>query len=71
MTKATETHSEYVIRSIAVYLEKRGKNKEDVIQRIKEAEVMFNNKTKLICSNSLSLEITKKLIKSCIWVVAA
>jgi hypothetical protein len=34
-----------------------GKNKEDTIQRIKEAKVMFNNKEQLLCSNSLSLEI--------------
>jgi len=44
-----------------------GKNKEDTIQRIKEARVTFNKKKQLLCSNSLSLEIKKKLIKSCIW----
>jgi len=31
---------------------------------------MFNNKKQLHCSNNLSLEIKKKLIKSCIWSVA-
>jgi len=31
---------------------------------------MFNNKKQLFCSNNLSLEIKKKLIKSCIWSVA-
>jgi len=40
-----------------------GKNKEDIIQRIKEPKVMFNNKKQLPCSNNLSLEIKKKLIK--------
>jgi len=40
-----------------------GKNKEDIIQRIKEAKIMFNNKTQLLCSNNLSLEITWKLTK--------
>jgi len=38
-----------------------GKNKEDIIQRIKEAKVMFNDKKQLICSNNLSLEMKKKL----------
>jgi len=47
-----------------------GKNKEDIIQRIKEAKVMFNNKKQLLCLNNLSLEMKKKLIKSCIWSVA-
>jgi len=28
---------------------------------------MFNNKKQLLFSNNLSLEIKKKLIKSCIW----
>ena len=46
------------------------KNQEYIIQRIKEAKVMFNNKKQLLCSNNLSLEIKKKLIKSCIWSVA-
>ena len=31
---------------------------------------MFNNKKQLLCSNNLSLEMKKKLIKSCIWSVA-
>ena len=34
-----------------------GKNKENIIQRIKEAKVMSNNKKQLFCSNNLSLEI--------------
>jgi hypothetical protein len=34
------------------------------------AKVMFNSKKQLLCSNNLSLEIEKKLIKSCIWSVA-
>jgi len=46
-----------------------GKNKEDTIQRIKEAKVMFNSKKQILCSKNLSLEMTKKLIKSCIWSV--
>jgi hypothetical protein len=47
-----------------------GKNKEDIVQQIKEAKVMFNNKKQLLRSNNLSLEIKKDLIKSCIWIVA-
>jgi hypothetical protein len=39
------------------------KNKEDIIQRIKEAKVLFNNKKQLLCSNNLSLEIKMKLIR--------
>ena len=31
---------------------------------------MFNNKRQLLCSNNLSLEIKKELIKSCVWSVA-
>ena len=46
------------------------KNKEDIIQRVKEDKVMFNNKKQLLCQNNLSLEIKKKLIKCCIWRVA-
>ena len=34
------------------------------------AKVMFNNKKQPLCSNNLSLETEKKLIKSCIWSVA-
>jgi len=37
-----------------------GKNKENIIKRIKEAKVMFNNKNQLLCSNKLSLEMKKK-----------
>ena len=47
-----------------------GKNKKDIMQRIKEAKVVFNNKKQLLCSNNFSLEIKKKLIKSFIWSVA-
>ena len=42
-----------------------GKNKEDIIQRIKILKLCLIN-----CSNNLSLEMKKKLIKSCIWSVA-
>jgi hypothetical protein len=34
-----------------------GENKEDIIQRVKEAKIMFNNKKQLLCSNCLILEI--------------
>ena len=34
------------------------------------AKVMFNNKKQLLCSNNISLETEKKLIKICIWSVA-
>jgi hypothetical protein len=47
-----------------------GKNKEDTIQWIKEAKVMFNNKKQLLCLNNIRLEMKKKRIKSCIWSVA-
>jgi len=47
-----------------------GKNKEDIIKRIKEAKVMFNNKKQLLCWNNVSLEMKMKLIKSCILSVA-
>ena len=46
------------------------KNKEDIIQGIKEPKFMFNNKKQLLCSSSLSLEMKKKLTKICIWSVA-
>ena len=44
-----------------------GKNKEDKIKQVKEADVLFINKKQLLCSNNFSLEMKKKLIKSCIW----
>jgi hypothetical protein len=44
-------------------------NEKDIIQQVKAAKVMFNNKKQLLCSNNLSLEMKKKLIKSCIWSV--
>ena len=40
------------------------------MQRKKEAKFMFNNKKQLQCSNNFSLEMKRKLIKSCIWSVA-
>jgi hypothetical protein len=42
------------------------KNKEGIIERIKEAKVMFNSKKQLLCSNKLSLGMKKKTINSCI-----
>jgi len=47
-----------------------GKNKEDIIQRIKEVKVIFNNKKQQLCSNNFNLEMKNKFIKSCIWSVA-
>jgi hypothetical protein len=47
-----------------------GKNKEDIIKRIKEAKFMFNNKKQLLCSNNLCLEMKNKFINSCIWKVS-
>jgi hypothetical protein len=32
-----------------------GKNKEDLMQWVKEAKVMFNNKKQPLCSNNFSL----------------
>jgi hypothetical protein len=46
------------------------KNTEDIIQRTKEAKVMFNNKKQLLGSNNVSLEMKKNIIKSFIWSVA-
>jgi hypothetical protein len=40
-----------------------GRNKEDIIERIKEAKVMFNNKNQILCSNDLSLEMERKLME--------
>jgi hypothetical protein len=37
-----------------------GKNKEDIIQRIKEGKIMFNNKKQLFSSNNLSLNMKKE-----------
>jgi hypothetical protein len=53
----------------SIFTEDR-KNKEDIIQRIKEAKVMFNNKKQLLFSNNLSFELKNKPIQSCIWSVA-
>jgi hypothetical protein len=36
----------------------------------KKKKVMFNKKKQLLCSNNLNVEMKKKLIKSCIWIVA-
>ena len=44
-------------------------NKKCIMQRIKEAKVMFNNKKQLLCSNNFSLEMKRKLINSCFWSV--
>ena len=46
----------------ASLIKEDGKNKEDLIQRIKEAKIMFNNKKQLLCSKNLILEMKKKLI---------
>jgi len=51
-----------------VYLQKM--EKKDIIQRTKEAKIMFINKKQLLCSNNCSLEMKRKHIKSCIWSVA-
>ena len=40
------------------------------IYRRRETKVIFNNKKQLLCSNNLSLEMKKTLIKSCVWSVA-
>ena len=37
-----------------------GENKEDIIQRVKEAKIIFNNRKQLLCSNNLGLEIKKR-----------
>jgi hypothetical protein len=49
---------------------KDGKNKEDIIQQVKEVKVMFSNKKQLLCLNNLSLEIKNILIRIYIWNVA-
>ena len=40
------------------------------MQRIKEANVMLNYKKQILCSNNLSREMKKKLVKSGIWIAA-
>jgi hypothetical protein len=45
----------------SLYLQKMGKNKEDIIPRIKEAKITFNNKNQLLCSNNLGLEMKRNL----------
>jgi len=40
---------------VSIFIED-GEIKEDIIQRIREAKVMFNNKKQLLCSNNLSLK---------------
>jgi len=47
------------------------KNKEDIIQRIKEAKVMCNNKNQLLFSNYLSLEMKKETYKKLYLVVCS
>ena len=39
-------------------------NKEDIIQRVKEAKVMFNNRKQLLCSNNLGLEVKRETNKT-------
>jgi len=51
-------HNVFVIDSTFT---EEGKNKEDIIQRIKEATFIFNNQKQPFCSNNLSLEMKKKL----------
>ena len=40
---------------------KDGKNKEAIIQRIKEAKVVFKIKKQLLCHNNVSLEMKRNL----------
>jgi len=40
-----------------------GKTKDDIIQRIVEANIMSNNKEQLLYSNNLSVELKNKLQK--------
>jgi hypothetical protein len=47
-----------------------GKNTDYIITRIKDNKVISNNKRQQLCSNDFSLEIKKKVIKSCICSVA-
>jgi hypothetical protein len=61
-------HDSHQIRKTAHRKKKR--IKEDIIKRIKEAKVMFNNEKQLLWSNNLGLKIIQKLIKSYIWNVA-
>ena len=44
-------------RYISSIFTEDGKNKEDIIERIKEAKVLFNSKKQLLCSNNLRFEI--------------
>ena len=44
-------------------LTEEGKNKEYIIQQVRKAKVMFNNKKQLLCSNNVSLEIKKETYK--------
>jgi hypothetical protein len=46
------------------------KIKKTQYNKLKKLKVLFNNKNYLLCSNNLSLEMKKELIKSCIWSVA-
>jgi hypothetical protein len=54
--------SSTIIQVLSIFAED-GKSKEDIIKRIKEAKVMFNNKKQLLCSSNLSLEIKKENYK--------
>jgi len=51
------------LRYLSIIFAEDGKNKWNIIQRIKETKVMFNNKKQLLFSNNLSLEMEKKCIK--------
>jgi hypothetical protein len=55
---------------LGIIFTEEGKNKEDIIQQVKEAKVMFSNKKQLLCMNNLSLEIEKMLTQIYIWSVA-
>jgi len=68
--------ADYALKQVSTFkylgstITEDGKNREDIRQRIREAKVMFYNKRQLLCSNNLSLEMKRALIKSCTWSVA-
>lgn len=47
-----------------------GKDREDIKRRIREAKAIFMSKRHLFSSDSLKLDMRKRLIKSCIWSIA-
>jgi hypothetical protein len=67
---------DYALKQVSIFrylgrtITEDKKNREDIMQRITKAKVVFNNKTQLLCLNNLSLEMKKTLIKTCIWSVA-